>query len=79
MKNKKESFPSVLQSLGYRYDLRPVFDDLLTISLCSFSRDISTGIFCDEDLYLETIAGCDGTTSMAEGNSYVCYMAFKLK
>lgn len=56
MKNKKETFASLFQSLGYRYDLRPVFDDLLTMILCSFSRNLSTGLSYDEDLYLATIA-----------------------
>ena len=52
----KETFASLFDSLAYRYDLRPVFDDLLTMTICSFSRNLSTGLSHDEDLYMETIA-----------------------
>lgn len=55
MKNKQETFASLLQSHGYRYDLRSVFDDFLTITLCSFSRNVTTGLSYDEDLYMTTI------------------------
>ena len=56
MKSKNETFASLVQSLGYRYDLRPIFDDILTMLLCSFSRNVSTGKSYDEDLYMATIA-----------------------
>ena len=43
-------------SLAYRYDLRPVFDDFLIMTLCSFSRNIATGLSYDEEIYMETIS-----------------------
>lgn len=52
---KRETFASLLQSHGYRYDLRPVFDDFLTLTLCAFSQNPLTKKSYDEDLYLETI------------------------
>jgi type I restriction-modification system DNA methylase subunit len=55
----KETFASLFDSLAYRYDLRPVFDDFLTMTICSFSRNLSTGKSYDEDLYMETIARYD--------------------
>lgn len=59
MKSKNETFASLFDSLAYRYDLRPVFDDFLTISLCAFSRDYATGLSSDEELYMATIAKYD--------------------
>ena len=55
MKSQKETFASLMQSFTYRYDLRPVFDDFLTMSLCAFSQNIATGKSFDEDLYMATI------------------------
>lgn len=51
----KETFESLLRAFEYRYDLRTVFDDFLTLTLCAFSRDPETGLSYDEDLYLQTI------------------------
>ena len=56
MKNKQETFASVMHQFEYRYDLRTVFNDFLTMTLCAFSQNPSTGKSYDEDLYLETVA-----------------------
>ncbi len=56
MKRKKETFSDVLHSFHYRYDLRSVFDDFLTIAICAFSQNIATGKSHDEELYMATIA-----------------------
>jgi type I restriction-modification system DNA methylase subunit len=56
MKKKNETFASLLNSFAYRYDLRPVFDDFLTMALCAFSQNPLTGKSHDEDLYMATIA-----------------------
>jgi len=56
MKNKKESFASLMQSFGYRYDLRAVFNDFLTMTLCAFSQNPITGKSHEEELYMETVA-----------------------
>ncbi len=55
----KETFASLFDSLAYRYDLRPVFDDFLTMTICSFSQNPVTGKSHDEDLYMETIGRYD--------------------
>ncbi len=55
MKPKKETFAELLQSYGYKYDLRPLFDDFLTLALCAFSQNPATGLSYDEDLYLQVI------------------------
>jgi type I restriction-modification system DNA methylase subunit len=52
---KRESFESLLRSFEYRHDLRTVFDDFLTLALCSFSQDPLTGLSHDEELYLQTM------------------------
>jgi len=56
MKNKKETFASLMQSFGYKYDLRSVFNDFLTMTLCAFSQNPITGKSYEEELYLETVA-----------------------
>ncbi len=55
MKSKSESFEQTMRSFGYRYSLPTVFDDFLTMVLCSFSRKPGTGVSYHEDLYLATI------------------------
>ncbi len=55
MKKTKETFAGLMRAFGYRHDLRAVFDDFLTMALCAFSIDPSTGKSHDEELYLETI------------------------
>ena len=56
MKSKKETFAEVMHSFDYRYDLRSVFDDFLTIAICAFSQNLATGKSYDEDLYMATIS-----------------------
>jgi type I restriction-modification system DNA methylase subunit len=53
---KKETFASTMKLFEYRFDLRTVFDDFLTMSLCSMSQNPLTMKSHDEDLYLETVA-----------------------
>jgi type I restriction-modification system DNA methylase subunit len=55
MKKQTKTFESLLRSFEYRYDLRTVFDDFLTLTLCAFSQNPLTGKSYDEDLYMETI------------------------
>jgi hypothetical protein len=56
MKSKIETFASLMDSFGYRYDLRPVFDDFLTMSICAVTQIPGEGKSHYEDLYLETVA-----------------------
>lgn len=56
MYTTKETFTSLCTELSYRYDERTVFDDFLTMSICSFSPNPTTGKSYDEDLYLQTVA-----------------------
>lgn len=56
MKSKKETFADIMHSFHYRYDLRSVFDDFLTIAICAFSQNLATGKSHDEELYMATIA-----------------------
>ncbi|PQJ12990.1 hypothetical protein CJD36_004395 [Flavipsychrobacter stenotrophus] len=55
MKSKKETFAQMMATSTYHYDLRSVFDDLLTMSLCALSYNPLTGKFHDEDLYMATV------------------------
>lgn len=52
----KETFAALIKEFEYRYDLRCVFTDFLTLTTCAFSQNPVTGKSHDEDLYLETIA-----------------------
>lgn len=56
MTSKKETFENLLRSFEYRYDLRTVFDDFLTMTMCAFSQNPLTGKSHDEDMYMEAIA-----------------------
>ena len=58
-KKQQQTFASVLAEQAYRYDLRPLFDDFLTLTICAFSQNPRTGKSFDEDLYLETISKYD--------------------
>jgi type I restriction-modification system DNA methylase subunit len=51
----KESFAKLMQDFLYHFDPSRVFDDFLTLTLCTFNRDYTTGLSRDEDLYLETM------------------------
>ena len=55
MNPKNETFASTLKNFEPRYDLRTVFDDFLTMVICSFSQNPLTGKSHDEDLYLAAI------------------------
>jgi hypothetical protein len=56
MKKQQQSFATLLNDFEYRYDLRTVFNDFLTLSICACSQNPLTGLSHDEELYLETIA-----------------------
>ena len=56
MTSKTETFSSLMHSFSYRYDLRVVFDDFLTMTLCAFSFNPATGKSHNEEMYMETIA-----------------------
>ena len=56
MKSKQETFASLMNSFTYRYDLRPVFNDFLTMSMCAVTQIPCVGKSHYEDLYLQTIA-----------------------
>jgi type I restriction-modification system DNA methylase subunit len=56
MKNKIETFAHIMKRFEYRYDTRTIFNDFLTMALCSFSQNLATGKSHDEDLYLATIS-----------------------
>lgn len=56
MKQPSPTFASTIKTFEYRYDLRTVFNDFLTMALCAFSQNPETGKSQDEDLYLETVA-----------------------
>jgi hypothetical protein len=54
MKSKAETFASTLK-FEHRFEMRLVFNDFLTMSICAFGQKPGAGISYDEDLYLETI------------------------
>lgn len=56
MKNKQETFASLMESFTYRYETRAVFDDFLTMSMCAVTQIPRAGKSHYEDLYLQTIA-----------------------
>ena len=56
MKKEQETFNSIIRLYEYRHDLRTVFDDFLTMSICAMGQNPSKMKSYDEDLYLETIA-----------------------
>lgn len=51
----KQTFSSLMLECGQRFDLRTVFDDLLTLALCSLSFNPVTGKSHNEQLYAATI------------------------
>jgi type I restriction-modification system DNA methylase subunit len=55
MPQKIETFESILETFRYKHDLRSVFDDFLTMTICAFSFNPATSKSYDEELYLETI------------------------
>ena len=56
MKIQNETFASLMNSFTYKYDLRPVFDDFLTMSMCAVTQIPGAGKSHYEDLYLKTIS-----------------------
>ncbi len=56
MKNQQETFASLMGSFAYQHDLRSIFDDFLTMSMCAVTQIPGTGKSHYEELYLETIA-----------------------
>jgi len=56
MKSKKETFASLMQTFEYRYELRAVFEDFLTMTMCAVTVDPMKKQSHYEDLYIETIA-----------------------
>jgi type I restriction-modification system DNA methylase subunit len=53
--NKPTTFESLMNSVLYHHDLRNIFEDFLTLSLCAFSFNPQTQKSHEEELYLETI------------------------
>ncbi len=56
MKKEKQTFASLIKLFEYKYDLRTVFDDFLTMSICAMGQNPQTGKSFDEALYIETVA-----------------------
>jgi type I restriction-modification system DNA methylase subunit len=55
MKTKQQTFATLIKDFEYRYPLRTVFDDFLTMATCACSPNPATGLSHDEELYLQTI------------------------
>lgn len=55
MKNKKETFSSLMNHFGGHRDLHTVFSDFLKLTICAFSRDYKNNISYLENEYLEII------------------------
>jgi len=54
MSTKQETFATLIKQFEYHFDLRTVFDDFLTMTICAFSRNPLTGESYEEALYLTT-------------------------
>ena len=55
MKTIQHTFPTLIKDFEYRYPLRTVFDNFLTLTVCACSQNPVTGLSHGEDLYLQTI------------------------
>jgi hypothetical protein len=55
MKKQNNTFTTLIKQFEPRYELRRVFDDFLTLALCSFSQNPVNKQSYDEPLYMETI------------------------
>lgn len=55
MKKKTETFAGLMAQFQYHFDVRPVFDDFLTMTLTCLCLDTRTGKSHDEDLYMDTV------------------------
>lgn len=53
---KNETFASLMNRFTYRYDLRTVFEDFLTMSICAVTRIPGLAKSYYEDEYMDTIA-----------------------
>lgn len=56
MTKQKETFSSLMLSFQYHFDLRTVFEDFLTMSMCSLTPVLGKGVSYYEDLYMQTVA-----------------------
>jgi type I restriction-modification system DNA methylase subunit len=56
MKKEKETFNSIIRLFEHKHDVRTVFDDFLTMSICAMGQNPGTMKSYDEDLYLEIVA-----------------------
>lgn len=52
----KTDFNSIIKQFEYQFDLRTVFNDFLSITLCAFAHNPSTGMSYYEEDYLAVIA-----------------------
>lgn len=52
MKNKKQTFTTTIEKFGFKRDIRTVFADFLTLSICAFSQNPKTKLSNYEDEYL---------------------------
>jgi type I restriction-modification system DNA methylase subunit len=55
MQKNIQTFSKLIKEFEHRYELRSVFDDFLTMAICSCGSNPNTGKSYDEDLYMETI------------------------
>jgi len=55
MKSNTSTLAKLMEQFRYHSDLRTVFDDLLTMTICSFGQNPVIGKSYDENLYLEII------------------------
>lgn len=55
MKKEQQTFVSVIKQFEYHFDLHTVFDDFLTMSICTMGYNPQTRKSYDEELYIETI------------------------
>lgn len=55
MKNKPHTFQSIMNTFGFSRDLRTVFADFLTLTICAFSQNPETKLSYHEDEYLAVI------------------------
>lgn len=55
MKKDTPTFTQLMDAFGYRYELRTVFNDFLTMSMCAVTRNRADGKSHYEDLYMDTI------------------------
>lgn len=59
MKNKLPTFQGIMETFGMKRDLRAVFADFLTITICAFSQNPHTKLSYQEDEYLRIISKYD--------------------